>query len=616
MDRPAERKISGVRLSEHLMCFEDTCKAYAVQTGREAALIDFGDGSILDRLKDFGIDRVTDVLMTHHHRDQGQGLARAAACGARIWVPETERDLFEGVDAHWEGREFFNNYNVRQDRFSLFEPVPIAGTLRDYAEIEIGGYRFTVLPTPGHTTGSISLLVEVDGRKIAFTGDLIARPGQVWSLAATQWTYNGAEGVAYSIASLASLKKTSRDLLLPSHGEWMDHPADAIDRLAAGLYELLECRGQYPWLQARIEKPYLAVTPHLLINQTSIANSYVLLSRNGKALLIDYGYDFTPGFAAGADRAARRPWLYSLDNLKSRFGVTQIEVVIPTHYHDDHVAGINLLRRIEQASVWAPVNVTDILTKPAEYDLPCLWYEPIPVDRTLPMDIPIRWQEYELTLHPLPGHTQFAAAIQFEVDGKRMLATGDQYQGGDGPLLNYVYQNRFRSIDYCYSAELYRRLKPDLLLTGHWGPLEITPEYLSLLARQGHALEKCHQNLLVEETRGQIAEGFGARIQPYQARAAVGEMVEFEIQVRNPYPFATEADVRLVLPMGWENPYAATHFRIGPQAVARIAYPVAIPQEPSVRQARIGADITIDGRRFGQMAEAIVWIEHSPRGSK
>ncbi len=534
-----------------MLAFEDTCMVYAVRNGREAVLIDFGDGSILDRLGEFGIEQVTDVLMTHHHRDQGQGLPRAVAAGARIWVPDAERDLFERVDAHWEGRELTNHYNVRQDRFSLLEPVPVAGTLQDYAELEFGGTRFTVLPAPGHTVGSIGLVAELDGQRVAFTGDLIAAPGKVWSLAATQWTYNGAEGVAASIASLAALKTASPDLILPSHGEIMSRADKAIDRLVDGLERLLETRGQYPWLRSRIEHPYLQVTPHLLLNQTSIANSYVLLSDSGKALFIDYGYDFTPGFAAGTDRAARRPWLYSLPALKEQFGVSRVDAVIPTHYHDDHVAGINLLRRVEGARVWAAENFAQVLAHPTRYDLPCLWREAIAVDHVLPLQTPIHWEEYELCLYPLPGHTEHAAAIEFTVDGKRMLATGDQYQGGAGPLLNYVYQNRFSSGDYRRSAELYARLKPDLLLTGHWGPLDLTQAYLDLLGDQGAAIEQLHEDLLAEEAQGFGTGGFGARIQPYQSWAVPGEILEFEVEVRNPFPVDGETWVCLVAPAGW-----------------------------------------------------------------
>ncbi|MEJ5199919.1 MAG: MBL fold metallo-hydrolase, partial [Anaerolineae bacterium] len=170
-------------IANHLYRFTDTCHVYLLRDGDAAVLIDFGAGDVLDHLAEIGVTRVTDVLITHHHRDQGQGLARAVAAGARIWVPHTEQDLFHSVDAHWQAREIYNNYNVRQDRFSLLEPIPIAGTLRDYEMRRFGSYDVTVIPTPGHTTGSVSFLITVAGLRVAFTGDLIAGPGRLWSLA-------------------------------------------------------------------------------------------------------------------------------------------------------------------------------------------------------------------------------------------------------------------------------------------------------------------------------------------------------------------------------------------------------------------------------------------------
>src|SRR5437773_11221080 len=97
----------------------DTCNVYVLRAGREAVLVDFGAGTALDRLDELGVDRVTDVLLTHHHRDQLQGLARAAAAGARIWVPPVEQDLIAGADAHWQARQVVNDYDLRQDRFSI-----------------------------------------------------------------------------------------------------------------------------------------------------------------------------------------------------------------------------------------------------------------------------------------------------------------------------------------------------------------------------------------------------------------------------------------------------------------------------------------------------------------
>ncbi|MCC6804162.1 MAG: MBL fold metallo-hydrolase, partial [Anaerolineae bacterium] len=309
-------------IAENLFLYEDTCNVYVLRSGSRAVLIDLGSGDVLDHLSEISVDSVSAVLMTHHHRDQGQGLPRAAAAGIPIWVPHTEQDLFHSVDAHWQAREIYNNYNVRQDRFSLLASVPGAGTLQDYGAYSFDGFAFTVIPTPGHTNGSISLLTEWAGQRLAFTGDLIAAPGKVWSMAATQWTYNGAEGVAASVASLLDLKERQPDRLLPSHGSQMDSPARAIDALVERLWQLLQVRGQNLRLLELRERPYEAITPHLLAHRFSFSNCYVLLSESRKALFIDYGYDFVIGdvMRYGSDRASRRPWLYTIPALKQQFG--------------------------------------------------------------------------------------------------------------------------------------------------------------------------------------------------------------------------------------------------------------------------------------------------------
>src|SRR4051794_6183081 len=82
-----------MRVSPSVWLHPDTCNVYLIVTGTDAVAIDFGSGAVLDHLADYGVARITDVLMTHHHRDQGQGLARAAEAGARIWVPSSERHL-------------------------------------------------------------------------------------------------------------------------------------------------------------------------------------------------------------------------------------------------------------------------------------------------------------------------------------------------------------------------------------------------------------------------------------------------------------------------------------------------------------------------------------------
>ena len=596
------------QICDNIYQFDDTCFVYVVKLGEQAILIDFGSGDVLDALPTIGVKEVAAILMTHHHRDQGQGLPRAAAANIPIYVPHTEQDLFHSVDDHWQARTVMNSYDNRQDRFSLLQSVPVAATLKDYATYTFCGQPFTIIPTPGHTQGSISIETRLNHNHLIFSGDLIAGHGKIWSLAATQWSYNGAEGVAASIPSLLELKKRQPDMLLPSHGEIITDIDNAVDAVVSQLTRLLEYRHQNTRLFQLMEKPYREITPHLLFNQTSFSNAYVVLSNSGKALLIDFGYDFTTGIPSGSDRSSRRPSLYTIRKLKEQYGVTKIDVVLPTHYHDDHVAGINLLRDNEGTACWAAENFYDLLQNPTHYDLPCLWYDPIPVDKIVPLETAIQWEEYTFTLYGLPGHTRYAVGIAFEIDGKRVLAAGDQYQGNAGVDYNYVYKNDYQIGDYIRSAALYRRLQPDIILTGHWEPMQVTPDYYDGLDEIGTVIDNLHSDLLPLEQVGFDANGFAGRIKPYQNFVAAGTSFDVEVAVHNPYKEGAEACVNLVIPEGWQvHPIQQLVSLPASGIVQGICFTIT-PASNATRRARIAADITINAHHFGQQAEALVTV--------
>ncbi|MAT45026.1 MAG: hypothetical protein CL609_22060 [Anaerolineaceae bacterium] len=593
-------------ISNQIYQFVDTCNVYVLKNGKQAVLVDFGSGDVLAHLATIGVTEVTAILLTHHHRDQAQGLKIANARHIPVWVPHTEQDLFKEVDQHWLSRELQNNYNVRQDRFSILHSISIMGTLKDYQKIELSGLSLQILPTPGHTTGSITIILNQDQKKFAFCGDLIYAPGKLWSLAATQWTYNGAEGIPATIVSLLDLKERDVIALLPSHGEVMKDVPSAVDILVEKLWNLLRLRGQNPRLFQLREKPYEAILPHLLKHRASMANTYVLLSDSGKALMIDFGYDFITGISAGSDRASRRPWLYTLPALKKQFGVTKVDVVLPTHYHDDHVAGLNLLRTVEGTQTWVPENFADILENPRSYDLPCLWYDPIPVDNKVALNTVFVWEEYSLILYALPGHTRYAVAVSVTVDGKRVLAVGDQYQNDDGLLWNYVYQNRYQIGDYVKTAALYQRLQPELILPGHWQPFEVTPEYLMAIMEQAVEMENLQTSLLPEEV-DLGSEGFIARIQPYQTIVRIDSPLTFTVEIQNPYPQAEVLTVNLVVPEGWEANPMKQQLKIEKSLV--LTFQVQPPLGLKVWRERIAVDVSFGNHRFGQQAEAFISIK-------
>jgi glyoxylase-like metal-dependent hydrolase (beta-lactamase superfamily II) len=600
-------RLARVPATDELRRVRDTCNVWVLRRGREGICIDFGSGAVLDRLEELGLDRITDVLVTHFHRDGTQGLARAAEAGIRIWVPPVEQDLFTDAAGLWARRRVENDYDVLQERFSLLESVEVAGVVSEYRTRAYGGVELLALPTPGHTPGSVTYIGEVDGRKTAFTGDLIYGPGQVWSLAATQWTYTGVEGQAAAILSLGMLARRAPEVLLPAHGEPIEEPAAALEETSGRLGELMQLRRveESPWqLDRWLDDPWEVLTPHVLRNRTSFATSYALLSDSGSALLIDWGYDLWTGYPPGGERSTCRPRLESVDALRRNHAVERVEAVITTHYHDDHVAGLNLLREVHGAQVWSPENVAPILEEPALYDLPCLWFDPISVDRVLRFGEPVTWHEHELTVHPLPGHTRYAAAIELEVDGKRVLATGDQqsHEANGRSILNYQYRNRFSIDDYVQSAELYARVRPDLLLTGHWGAHALSEAQLTQLSEEGRRVAELHRELL---PFGE-AEGFPARFTPYRVSARSGEAVELAVEVRNPFDRAETARVQLVVPGGWSVEPPLLELELGPGGEARARF--RLVPAGATRRVPIAADLTVGDVAFGQQAEALVTV--------
>ena len=114
-------------------------------------------------------------------------------------------------------------------------------------------------------------------------------------------------------------------------------------------------------------------------------------------------------------------------------GVDRIEAVIPTHYHDDHVAGLTCCARSRALRSGRPRTSPRFSSIRTASTCPASGTSRSRSTACSRSSEPFTWHEYELTLHALPGHTLYAAAIEFQVDGKRVLAIGDQQTTGVRP---------------------------------------------------------------------------------------------------------------------------------------------------------------------------------------
>jgi hydroxyacylglutathione hydrolase len=88
--------------------------------------------------------RLSDILVTHHHRDHTQGIEELKErYGCRVVAPDAEADGIPEVDE----------------------------TVRENDTVRVGGLEARVLETPGHTAGHITYVFPAD--KLCFAGDTL-----------------------------------------------------------------------------------------------------------------------------------------------------------------------------------------------------------------------------------------------------------------------------------------------------------------------------------------------------------------------------------------------------------------------------------------------------------
>ena len=134
---------------------ETNCYVVTDEDSLDCAVIDPGDesGTILDYLEDNKL-HCRAVLLTHAHFDHvGAANALLEATGARLYMCAKELELVKGGAS---------------GRFTVPEDVKY---YRDGDAVEVGGLRFEVMETPGHTPGGVTLRCG----EALFTGDTLFR---------------------------------------------------------------------------------------------------------------------------------------------------------------------------------------------------------------------------------------------------------------------------------------------------------------------------------------------------------------------------------------------------------------------------------------------------------
>lgn len=604
-----------VEVADGVYMVDGSCNVYAIVRDGAALLIDSGEGDVLEHLDKLGASRVEWVLHTHAHRDQCAATPRLAAMGAKVAVsPEGER-FYRDPDGFWSGFGLYIRYQFKPDTFKPTHPVPVHRVLSDGDTLQWRGITLTALATPGHSVDHTAWLTVIDGKKIAFTGDMIHSPGKVWNLYHFDHRYwdGGFKGVTKTLDGLDKVLAWGAGLLLPSHGTPMEDPAGAVAMLRENmgmLYELTpagEAGNQPVSRPGRPPQVIRKVSEHLYHVRPT---GYVLLDGEGGALFYD--------FYAVPDSSSR--WGPArIDTILGALDIERVEVVIPSHFHEDHIRGFPVLKDLG-AQYWVYENMADLLAHPSRYNLCCVAPEVIPADRVLHDNEMITWGPFKFRVVHFPGQTMYHQAMYGEVDGRRVMFMGDTdcYALGDptmgrrnarlhGISTFFNYYNLDPGRGYEKAMERMVEINPEVMLFAHSGP------------REGN-MQTYRANLDSIRTRRARVEkvlphedpniGFDPNrfcFYPYSGKLSAEGTLDVQLRVRNHLARPLDTSIELRVPGGWRSEPPQAVLRVAGKTSGAASFRLIAPRGAGSGGRKIvTARIIEDGADLGEFCEMIV----------
>jgi hydroxyacylglutathione hydrolase len=217
------------------------CHVYLLDGGGEAALVDVGAGmgaeAIVENIRGCGVEpgAVVHVFLTHAHGDHAGGAARLRRLfpNARVYASAHVASVLEAGDERGASLDVAKAAGLYPVEYRL-EPCAVDVRLGDGDEIAIGDLQLHVVESPGHSDGHVSLLLDLDGRRVLFAGDAVFAGGKIQLQAIHDCRLDA------SIATLRKLRGLSVEALLPGHGAVaLAGGGDHIERANAILDRLL-----------------------------------------------------------------------------------------------------------------------------------------------------------------------------------------------------------------------------------------------------------------------------------------------------------------------------------------------------------------------------------------
>jgi len=617
---PSKADPRVVKLSEHLLVYRGPINVGIVRCGKEALLVDCGDASVVQSLRSLGITKVAQIVFTHHHRDQACGAYKMAARGAKIGVPEAEREYFSNPAAYWnDEKNLWRVYrSFRPHSLMLTEPLRVDASLADAQELAFGPAKIRVLSTPGHTAGAVSYVVDVDGKRVVFCGDCIYDEGQVWDVYSLQkgFSKNGRQIGGYHgfmgdrwrlVESLGRIKNLQPQLLVPSHGNLMSEPTEAID----GLSKRFEtCYENYVAISAlrhyfgELFTDYAGRPGQMPIRPgikppdclRHFGTTWMLVSKSGAALVMDVG---SPGIVE------------RLKKMLKEGEIKSVEGLWVTHYHHDHTDGIPEFQEEFDCPCIADRRLAEVLTEPAAWRLPCLAPEPIRVDRPMEDAQSWQWREFKMTSYFYPGQTLYHDALLVQSGDLRMFFAGDSHtMAGIDDYCAYNRNFLGREVGFQYCISLIEKLRPTHIFNCHVkDAFTFTPEEIRFMRKTLDERETLFGRLVPWDHANYGTDASWVRCYPYLQKAEAGGRLRLEVVITNHSTTPHKAACRAVLPKAFGSG-ATPWVEAQVPAKAERPLPLELTIPAALRPGRyvVPVDVKYGPRHLPQFAEAIVDI--------
>ena len=211
---------------------EGSGNVFLVGGGGDYALIDAGAAAgveaVLANAAGVGApaESISKIVLTHSHGDHTEGAPELMKrTGAVAAASELAAQAFGGD---------------RQAREMLFirdgVKLKVKQVLAAGDSLSLGPYVFRVMLTPGHIPDAVTLVGEMAGRKVIFTGDT-AIGDQGSAVGVVGWLDgHWHSNPKHLLSSIRRISQCQADLMLPGHG----FPIEGRDKVAAALAHCAE----------------------------------------------------------------------------------------------------------------------------------------------------------------------------------------------------------------------------------------------------------------------------------------------------------------------------------------------------------------------------------------